>query len=165
MTKYTAGAAALPYPEGVDKVAVHSDIQALATATDTAISAEGGRAEAAAKAYADVEVGKDRVRLGTLETAVPKALADAKTYADVEVGKDRARIATTEAHNQRQDHDIRQTLRNALAYADSKAQEIQAALDTSHIALDTDGTPYYRPGSTTVKVLQDTDGTPFYKAD
>ncbi|MEV4902346.1 hypothetical protein AB0K08_13515 [Citricoccus sp. NPDC055426] len=34
-------------------------------------------------------------------------------------------------------------------------------LTVSHIAIDTDGTPYYAPGSATVKVGQDTDGTPF----
>lgn len=33
----------------------------------------------------------------------------------------------------------------------------------SNIALDTDGTPYYSPGSVTIKVTQDTDGTPYYQ--
>lgn len=267
MTKYTADAHALPYPEGVDKVAVHSDIQALATKTGVAISTEGGRAESAAKDYASAELTKDRTRLGTLETtAIPKALADAKTYADVElakdrlrltqteaaatrqqgsittldersfaqgrsittldqrsitqgervaaietvaipkvltdaktyadtevtkdrtrltgletvtvpkvltdaksyadveVTKDRARLAQTEAADLKQSADIRETLRAALAYADAKAADINKAIDTSHVALDTDGTPYFSPGSTTVKVQMDTDGTPFYKA-
>lgn len=194
MTKYTADAHALPYPEGVDKVAVHGDIQALATKTGIAISTEGGRAEAAARDYASAELTKDRTRLGTLESAVPKALADAKTYADaelikdrvrlgtletttvpaaltaaktyadVELTKDRARLARTEAADLEQAEDIRQTLLRSLAYADSRAAEIQRALDTSHIALDSDGTPYYKPGSTSVKVLQDSDGTPFYEA-
>lgn len=42
MTKYTSDAAALPYPEGGDKVAVHSDIQALAMKAGIAIEAAAG---------------------------------------------------------------------------------------------------------------------------
>lgn len=170
-------------------------INALASSANNAISAEGGRAEGAAKTfvseevakdrsrlgaletttvpkvladaktYADVEVGRDRTRLGLLEaTTVPKALSDAKAHADAEVAKDRTRLTRAEAADVQQTNAIRQTLRDALAYADSKAADIQRELDTSHIALDTDGTPYYRPGSMTVKILQDTDGTPFYEA-
>lgn len=55
MTKYTADTHALPYPEGVDKVAVHSDIQALAAKTGIAISTEGARAEEAAATHADAQ--------------------------------------------------------------------------------------------------------------
>ena len=36
-------------------------------------------------------------------------------------------------------------------------------LTVSHIALDTDGTPYFSPGSATVQVGQDTDGTPYIR--
>lgn len=92
------------------------------------------------------------------------AIAASKTYADAEVAKDRARLFQAEATDVKQAADIRETLRAALAYADAKATDIQNELDTSHVALDTDGTPYYRPGSTTVKVRQDADGTPFYEA-
>ena len=48
MTKYTADNHALPYPEGVDKVAAHSDVQALAVKTGIALTQEGARAEGAA---------------------------------------------------------------------------------------------------------------------
>lgn len=98
------------------------------------------------------------------EALLDEEIDSAKAYADIEVTKDRTRLAQVEAADVKQAEDIRKTLRDALAYADSKARDIQTRLDTSHIALDTDGTPYYRPGSTTVKVLQDTDGTPFYEA-
>lgn len=47
MTKYTADAHALPYPEGVDRVAVAADMQALAVKTGIAITAEGARVESA----------------------------------------------------------------------------------------------------------------------
>lgn len=139
-------------------------INALAASTNNAISAEGGRAEEAAREYTSDEVNKDRTRLGNLEVTVPKVLADAKTHADAEIAKDRVRLAQTEATDEKQTADIRETLRAALAYADAKAADISRALDTSHVALDTDGTPYYRPGSMTVRVQQDTDGTPFYEA-
>lgn len=48
MTDYTKDAHALPYPEGGNKVAVHSDIQALATKTGIAVTQEGARAEESA---------------------------------------------------------------------------------------------------------------------
>lgn len=35
-------------------------------------------------------------------------------------------------------------------------------LTVSHVALDTDGTPFFSPGSATARVLADTDGTPFF---
>lgn len=48
MTDYTKDAHALPYPEGGNKVAVHSDIQALAVKTGIAVTVEGARVEARA---------------------------------------------------------------------------------------------------------------------
>lgn len=48
MTDYTKDAHALPFPEGGNKVAVHSDIQALATKTGIAVTVEGARAEESA---------------------------------------------------------------------------------------------------------------------
>ena len=53
MTNYTKDAHALPYPEGVDKVAVHSDIQALASKAAIAITQEGSRAVEVAKEYSE----------------------------------------------------------------------------------------------------------------
>lgn len=35
-------------------------------------------------------------------------------------------------------------------------------LTVSNVALDTDGVPYFSPGSVTARVLADTDGTPFF---
>lgn len=160
MTDYTKDEHALPYPEGGNKVAVHGDIQALAVKTGVAISVAAARTAA----HADAEVALDRMRISAAEQAIPKALSDAKLHTETEVTKDRLRLAQAEAADATQAADIRKTLRDALAYADAKAADISRELDTSHVALDVDGTPYYRTGSTTVKVLQDTDGTPFYEA-
>lgn len=52
MTDYTKDAHALPYPEGGNQVAVHSDIQALAVKTGMAVTQEGARAQQAAADYA-----------------------------------------------------------------------------------------------------------------
>ena len=41
------------------------------------------------------------------------------------------------------------------------SQETITGLRVSHIDLDTDGEPYYSPGSATVPVGQDLDGTPY----
>lgn len=65
MTEYTTGTAALPYPEGTNKVAVAADIRALAIGADMAIAKEGTRAEDAAKGHAN---GKAFFR-GTAEAA------------------------------------------------------------------------------------------------
>jgi hypothetical protein len=51
---------------------------------------------------------------------------------------------------------------NAAITAESVA--IRGSFTISNIALDTDGVPYFSPGSMTVKVLQDTDGVPYYQA-
>lgn len=67
MTKYTAGTSALPYPEGKDKVAVQADIQALATQTDLAISAEGSRVVEVAAAQSKTEVNKALARVALVE--------------------------------------------------------------------------------------------------
>lgn len=97
MTKYTADDHALPYPEGGDRVAAHSDIQALALKTGLAISVEGSRAVEAAETYTD-----------------------------------------------------------------SQTEAIRDHFQTSHIALDTDGVPFFSPGSMSVQVHQDTDGVPYF---
>lgn len=122
MTDYTKDAHALPYPQGVDRVAVAADIQALATKAGIAMTQAESSARVASNNYTDgvarstrsdleatlgVEVGKDRERLGTLEgTTVPKALADAKTYADDEVGKDRKWLAELEVKGAVQDSSL-----------------------------------------------------------
>lgn len=53
MTKYTTGGAALPYPEGTDRVAFNGDMQALAMATDTALTLSEAAARVAAGNYTD----------------------------------------------------------------------------------------------------------------
>lgn len=35
-------------------------------------------------------------------------------------------------------------------------------VNTSNLSLDTDGTPYFSPGSMTLRVFSDTDGVPFF---
>lgn len=84
MTKYTVDNHALPYPEGVDKVAVHSDIQALAVKTGIAITQEAARTEQAAKEYTDgsaafkgtLPAGSDAyAQLSTGWYAIPTPLA------------------------------------------------------------------------------------------
>lgn len=47
------------------------------------------------------------------------------------------------------------------AVASARAYTDQV-IDTSHLASDTDGTPYYSPGSMTLRVFTDTDGNPFF---
>jgi hypothetical protein len=79
LTDYTKDAHALPFPEGGDKVAVHSDIQALATKAGIAISVEGARAEVAAKGYADTKDSSNRSAWAVADAA---KLVEAKEYAD-----------------------------------------------------------------------------------
>lgn len=57
MTDYTKDAHALPYPEGGNKVAIHSDIQALAVRAGMAVTLEGVRAEEAAYERAKTKRG------------------------------------------------------------------------------------------------------------
>lgn len=57
MTDYTKDAHALPFPEGGNQVAVHSDIQALATKTGIAVTQEGARAEESAYERAKTKRG------------------------------------------------------------------------------------------------------------
>lgn len=47
------------------------------------------------------------------------------------------------------------------ALAASK-QYTDDTLSTSHLDLDTDGTPYFRQGSMTLSIHADTDGNPFF---
>lgn len=64
MTDYTKDAHALPYPQGVDRVAVAADLQALAIKAGAALTAEGARAEGAAttaiKEYVDATFMRPR---------------------------------------------------------------------------------------------------------
>lgn len=53
-------------------------------------------------------------------------------------------------------------LKSAKTYADEKTQEIRDHFNTSHIALDTDGVPFYSPGSMSVQIHQDADGVPYF---
>lgn len=70
MTDYTKDAHALPYPEGGNKVAVHSDIQALAVKTGLAVTQEGVRVEEAAKVMADDAYNRAKWKRGTIEPNV-----------------------------------------------------------------------------------------------
>lgn len=65
MTDYTKDAHALPYPEGGNQVAVHSDIQALAIKTGMAVTLEGARVEVrAAELAADAKHRKRNLVAG-----------------------------------------------------------------------------------------------------
>ena len=57
---------------------------------------------------------------------------------------------------------LRQWSQEMIAAGGAAVAELER-LTVSHIALDTDGTPYYSPGSATVQVGQDTDGTPYIR--
>jgi hypothetical protein len=74
----------LPILETTDKIAASTDgllqdINAVSTAANTAITAEGSRAEAAAKAYADTKVATNQSAWVAGDTAT---LASAKSYSD-----------------------------------------------------------------------------------
>lgn len=66
-----------------------------------------------------------------------------------------AAVAALDAKNTAQDLAITNASAEAKAYTDTVAQ-------TSHLAADTDGTPYFSPGSMTLRVFTDTDGNPFF---
>lgn len=48
----------------------------------------------------------------------------------------------------------------AAAHAEQIARNI---VDTSHLALDVDGTPFFQPGSMSLRLLQDIDGNPYFQ--
>ena len=76
------------------------------------------------------------------------ATTDAKTYTDAEVLKDRNRLTSIESKNATQD--------TRLAGLDAVSPKV------SNIALDADGTPYYKPGSTEVHIIPDGDDVPYF---
>lgn len=57
---------------------------------------------------------------------------------------------------------LRQWSQEMIAAGGDAVAELER-LTTSHISLDTDGVPFYSPGSTTVQVGQDLDGTPYIR--
>lgn len=133
--------------------AAQSAAQAYADTKDTANRAAWAAADAAtlagANSYTDTQVTADRIRLTTLEsTTVPQALTDAKAYTDAQVAPDRVRLTNVETKNTQQD--------GRLAALEAVAPKV------SNIALDSDGNPYYSPGSTEVHVIPDGDGEPYY---
>lgn len=77
---------------------------------------------------------KDTANRSAWAAADTSKLAEAKSYADSGLSADRARLTSLEAVSPK----------------------------VSNIALDTDGNPYYSPGSTQVHVIQDGDGEPYY---
>lgn len=113
MTDYTKDEHALPYPEGGNQVAVHSDIQALATRTGIALTLSESSARVSSNNYTDGVA--------------------------------------------------RSTRSDLTAYTDEQVKTIRDQFSTSHIALDTDGVPYYSPGSMTVQIHQDADGVPYFE--
>lgn len=125
MTDYTKDDHALPYPEGGDKVAVHSDIQALAVRTGIAMTLSESSARVASNNYTD---------------GVARSL---RAYADAAGAE---------------------SVSDANAYTDDQVEGIREHYSTSHIALDTDGVPFFSPGSMTVQIRQDADGVPYFEA-
>lgn len=82
MTTYTSKG--LPLKATTDKIAAASeglrqDLNAISTAADTAITAEGVRAEDAAKSYADTKDTSNRAAWAAADTT---KLAEAEAYAD-----------------------------------------------------------------------------------
>lgn len=133
--------------------AAQTAAQTYADGKDTANRAAWAAADAviltSAQTYTDTQVSADRARLTTLETTtVPQALSDAKAYTDAQVAPDRARLTAVEEKNRVQDW--------RLTSLEAVAPKI------SNIALDSDGSPYYSPGSTEVHVIPDADGAPYY---
>lgn len=57
---------------------------------------------------------------------------------------------------------LRQWSQEMVAAGGNAVAELER-LTISHLALDTDGTPYFSPGSATVQVGQDDDGTPYIR--
>lgn len=138
MTKYTADKHALPYPEGKDKVAVHSDVESLAVKAGIAVTVEGARAESAATGKA------------TVLAAAAESNATAKAAGLVEgVG---LRVGAVEASTSNQGARL------------AEAEAVMEELTVSNVALDVDGVPYYSPGSNTVKVFRKEDGTLVYQS-
>lgn len=66
MTDYTKDAHALPYPQGVDRVAVAADLQALAAKAGVAITQEGARVEGLAGALAEDAYQRAKPKRGVI---------------------------------------------------------------------------------------------------
>lgn len=169
--------------DGAATVARVADLNQLATTVNNAAATAENNAVATAKTYADGQVATDRGRLTAIETkntaqdgrldlvetkntaqdadittARTNAVADAKVYTDAQ---DAAYRVEDRALWRAEDDGHEAAART---YTDTRETAVRASFTISHIALDTDGTPYFSPGSMTVKVLQDTDGTPYYQA-
>lgn len=98
------------------------------------------------------------------ETTVGTAanLVAAQAYTDAEVALDRARLTAAESKNDAQDTRL-DGVESVNVTQDGRLTSLEAvAPKVSNIALDTDGIPYYSPGSTSVHIIQDTDGTPYF---
>lgn len=51
---------------------------------------------------------------------------------------------------------VTEAVEDANAYTDQ-------TVNTSNLDLDTDGTPYFSPGSMTYRIFMDTDGVPYFR--
>jgi len=63
--------------------------------------------------------------------------------------------------------DLASSTNNALSGVEGRSKtytdtQISNRVNTSNLALDTDGTPYFSPGSQSLRVLADTDGNPYF---
>ena len=103
------------------------------------------------------------------ETAANSAanLATANAYTDTKDTSNRAAWASADAatHATAQDYADDAVAPEAAKNVtqDGRLDDLEAlALPVSNIALDTDGVPYYSPGSTSVQIIQDVDGTPYF---
>lgn len=81
MTKYTADEHALPYPEGVDRVAVAADLQALAMKTGIAITTESGRIK-----EEEIQPLVDRLTVGSTDPVSLKNRAPGHMHANRSTG-------------------------------------------------------------------------------
>lgn len=114
-------------------------------ALDVDVKAYADTGDAAGQAYTDGKDTANRAAWAAADTAVAAA---ATAYTDAEVLKDRNRLTPIEATNTVQD--------GRLASLEAVSPKV------SNIAMDTDGVPYYSPGSTEVHVIPDGDGEPYF---
>lgn len=129
----------------------------------------------AAKAYTDTEVGKDRTRLASIE-AKNVAQDTRMDGIDTRDAAQDTRMAGIDARDTAQDGrmdrlESKDTVQDELIrieggknrQQDTRLTGLEAVSPVvSNIALDTDGNPFFSPGSTQVHVIPDPHGVPYY---
>lgn len=147
---------------------LRKQLNALAAAANNAITAEGSRAEGAAKSYADTKDTDNRSAWSAADTST---LNSAKSYTDTKDTANRSAWAAADTT----------TLNSAKSYTDTKDSSNRtdwAAADTAKlseakayaetmigakvISLDTDGVPYWNPSGGTMRLFTDVDGALYY---